>query len=151
MNLKTQRLKHTIKDVTTQQGDATTTVASVKIAIVQEKAKTLVFLNHHLHESLKTEYLLVDDPKELWDSLNERYGRHKNVHIPKGHYDWTNLRFQDFKTVSDYNSTLFRIVSLLKYCDHPIREEQMINKTLSTFHASNIILAEQCSFRAFKK
>nr|ACY01924.1 hypothetical protein [Beta vulgaris] len=151
MNLKAQGLEHTIKEVTTQQGDATTTAASVKIATVQENAKALVLLRHDLHESLKSEYLLVEDPKELWDSPNERYGNHKNVLLPKAHYDWTNLRFQDFKTVSDYNSTLFRIVSLLRYCDHPITEEQMINKTLSTFHASNIILTEQYRFRAFKK
>ena len=53
----------------------------------------------------------MEDPKELWKSLNERYVYHKNVLLLKAHYDWTNLRFQDFKTVSDYNSTLFRIVS----------------------------------------
>ncbi|XP_057249662.1 uncharacterized protein LOC104884621 isoform X2 [Beta vulgaris subsp. vulgaris] len=151
MNLKAQGLEHTIQSITAQQNDATTSTTSVKIATEQEKAKALVLLRHHLHDSLKTEYLLVDDPKELWDSLNERYGHHKSVLLPKAHFDWTNLRFQDFKTVSDYNSTLFRIVSLLKYCDHPITEQEMIDKTLSTFHATNIILAQQYRLRAFKK
>jgi hypothetical protein len=31
----------------------------------QEKAKTMIFLRHHLHEDLKTEYLTVKDPLEL--------------------------------------------------------------------------------------
>jgi hypothetical protein len=32
----------------------------------QEKAKTMIFICHHLHEDLKTEYLTVKDPLELW-------------------------------------------------------------------------------------
>jgi hypothetical protein len=30
-----------------------------------EKAKAMIFLRHHLHEDLKTEYLTVKDPLEL--------------------------------------------------------------------------------------
>lgn len=71
--------------------------------------------------------------------------------LPKTQFDRTNLRFQDFKSVSDYNSTLFRIVFLLKYCDQPVKEEQMIEKTLFTFHANNIVLQQQYRERSFKK
>jgi hypothetical protein len=31
----------------------------------QKKAKAMIFLRHHLHEDLKTEYLTVKDPLEL--------------------------------------------------------------------------------------
>jgi hypothetical protein len=31
----------------------------------QEKIKAMIFLRHHLHEDLKTEYLTVKDPLEL--------------------------------------------------------------------------------------
>jgi hypothetical protein len=31
----------------------------------QEKAKAMIFLRHHIHEDLKTEYLTVKDPLEL--------------------------------------------------------------------------------------
>jgi hypothetical protein len=31
----------------------------------QEKTKVMIFLRHHLHEDLKTEYLTVKDPLEL--------------------------------------------------------------------------------------
>ncbi|XP_021732978.1 uncharacterized protein LOC110699770 [Chenopodium quinoa] len=78
---------------------------------------------------------MVEDPKELWDCLNERFGHHKMVLLPKALFDWTNLWFQDFKSVIDYNSTIHEIVSILRYCDHPVTDEQMIEKTLTTFHA----------------
>ncbi|XP_021729393.1 uncharacterized protein LOC110696413 [Chenopodium quinoa] len=94
---------------------------------------------------------MVEDPKELWDCLNERFGHHKRVLLPKALFDWTNLRFQDFKSVIDYNSTIHEIVSILRYCDHPVTDEQMIEKTLTTFHASNILLQEQYRERGFKK
>ncbi|XP_021859029.1 uncharacterized protein [Spinacia oleracea] len=145
MNLKAQGLDHTIKDILVSG------TTEIKTAIEQEKAKATVLIRHHLHESLKTEYLLVENPKELWDSLKERYGHHKRVLLPKAQFDWTNMRFQDFKSVSEYNSTLFKIVSLLKYCDQAVTEDQMIEKTLSTFHANNIVLQQQYRERGFKK
>ncbi|XP_021775480.1 uncharacterized protein LOC110739321 [Chenopodium quinoa] len=94
---------------------------------------------------------MVEDPKELWDCLNERFGYHKRVLLPKALFDWTNLRFQDFKSVIDYNSTIHEIVSILRYCDHLVTDEQMIEKTLTTFHASNILLQEQYRERGFKR
>ncbi|KAK9064859.1 hypothetical protein SSX86_016241 [Deinandra increscens subsp. villosa] len=32
---------------------------------LQDKAKAMIFLRHHLHEDLKTRYLTVKDPLEL--------------------------------------------------------------------------------------
>ncbi|XP_021775350.1 uncharacterized protein LOC110739202 [Chenopodium quinoa] len=155
MNLKAQGLEHTVKDNKSPSGQTTDTTTSAmtveKPVTEQEKAKALVLLRHHLHEGLKTEYMMVEDPKELWDCLNERFGHHKRVLLPKELFDWTNLRFQDFKSVIDYNSTMHEIVSILRYCDHPVTDEQMIEKTLTTFHASNILLQEQYRERGFKK
>ena len=159
MNLKAQGLEHTIKNNKSPSGQATTattsatttTTSTIPVATEQEKAKALVLLRHHLHEGLKTEYLMVEDPKELWDSLNERFGHQKRVLLPKALFDWTNLRFQDFKSIVDYNSTIHEIVSILKYCGHPITDEQMIEKTLTTFHANNILLQEQYRERGFTK
>ncbi|XP_021766591.1 uncharacterized protein LOC110731048 [Chenopodium quinoa] len=139
MNLKAQGLEHTVKEnksLSGQTTDATSSTMTVEKPITeQDKAKALVLLRHHLHEGLKTEYMMVEDPKELWDCLNERFGHHK----------------RDFKSVIDYNSTIHEIVSILRYCDHPITDEQMIEKTLTTFHASNILLQEQYRERGFKK
>ena len=83
-------------------------------ASLQDRAKTLIFLHHHLHEGLKNEYLMVKDPFTLWSNLKEIYDHQKTVILPKARYDWMHLRLQDFKTVSEYNSTLFKIGSVEK-------------------------------------
>ncbi|KAI5351288.1 hypothetical protein L3X38_004179 [Prunus dulcis] len=72
-------------------------------------------------------------------------------HIPKARYEWTHLRFQDFKSVSEYNSAMHRITSLMRLCGENISEEDMLEKTLSTFHASNVILQQQYRHSGFKK
>ena len=82
----------------------------------QDKAKAMIFLRHHLHEGLKAEYLTVKDPLELWNNLKERYDHQQTVILPNARYDWMHLRLQDFKTVSDYNSAVFKISSQLKLC-----------------------------------
>ena len=46
---------------------------------------------------------------------------------------------------------MFRIVSQLKFCGADITDEEMLEKTYSTFHASNITLQQQYSLRGFKK
>ena len=61
------------------------------------------------------------------------------------------LRFQNLKKVSDYNSAIFRIVSQLKFCGVGITDEEILEKTYSTFHTSNIILQQQYRLRDFKK
>ena len=50
---------------------------------------------------------------------------------------------QDFKIVSEYNSALFKINSQLKPYGEKIIEEDMLEKTFITFHASNMLLQQQ--------
>ncbi|XP_074271490.1 uncharacterized protein LOC141595425 [Silene latifolia] len=63
----------------------------------QDKARTMIFLCHHLHEGLKVEYLTIKDPQVLSKNLKERYDHQKTVILPKARYDWMHLRLQDFK------------------------------------------------------
>ena len=49
----------------------------------QDKAKAMIFLRHHLDEELKTEYLTIKDPADLWNNLNERYDHQKTVILPR--------------------------------------------------------------------
>ncbi|KAL1168118.1 hypothetical protein V6Z11_A05G063400 [Gossypium hirsutum] len=105
-----------------------------------DKAKAMIFLRHHLHEGLKTEYLTVKDPQILWANLKERYDHQKTVILPKARYEWLNLRLQDFKSISDYNSAMFRITSQLSLCREKITDAEMLEKTYSTFHANNVVL-----------
>ena len=60
--------------------------------------------------------------------------------LPKARYDWMHLRLQDFKIVSEYNYALFKISSQLKLCGENITEEDMLEKTFTLFHVSNVLL-----------
>ncbi|KAM7466550.1 hypothetical protein LguiB_014112 [Lonicera macranthoides] len=115
----------------------------------QDKASALIFLRHHIHDDLKNEYMTEEDPLGLWQSLKDRYDHQKLVILPSARNEWINLRFQDFKTVAEYNSSLFNIIARLRLCDEKVTEEQMIEKTLSTFHAQNVLLQQQYRERRF--
>ena len=101
--------------------------------------------------SLKNEYLTIKDPLVLWQSLKDRYDHQKTVILPKARYDWLYLRLQDFKSVGEYNSTLFQISSQLKLCGENITDADMLEKTFTTFHASNVLMHQQYRERRFTK
>ena len=61
------------------------------------------------------------------------------------------MRLQDFKSISEYNSALFKISSQLKLCGENITDEDMLEKTFTTFHASNVLLQQQYRERQFTK
>ncbi|GAV60393.1 UBN2 domain-containing protein, partial [Cephalotus follicularis] len=109
----------------------------------------LIFLRHYIDDGLKYEYLTVENPLELWQNLNDRFEHLKAVVLVLN--DWSQLRFQDFKTVSEYNSTLFKIVSQLKMCGEVITEDMLLEKIYRTFHASNVLLQQQYRLLGFKK
>ena len=100
---------------------------------LQDRAKALILLHHHIDEGLKSEYLTVRDPLILWTSLKKRNDHQKTVILPKARYDWLHLRLEDFKSVSDYNSTLFKINYQLKLCGEKITYEDMVEKTYTIF------------------
>ncbi|KAL6584777.1 hypothetical protein OROMI_004066 [Orobanche minor] len=117
----------------------------------QDKAKAIIFLRHHLDEGLKTGYLTIKDPSTLWKDLKERYDHQKTVILPKARYDWLHLRLQDYKSVSEYNSAMFKITSQLKLCGEKISDNDMLEKTYSTFHANNMLLQQQYREQGFTK
>ncbi|XP_013634317.1 PREDICTED: uncharacterized protein LOC106339998 [Brassica oleracea var. oleracea] len=69
-----------------------------------------------------------------------RYDHQKTVLLPKARNDWKNLRFLDYKSVDEYNSVFFMTVSMLRLCGEVVTEEELLEKTYSTFHSSNVIL-----------
>ncbi|XP_021770592.1 uncharacterized protein LOC110734755 [Chenopodium quinoa] len=127
------------------------TIKENNTATSQAKTKAMIFLWHHLHEGLKTEYLIVKDSQVLWSNLKERHDHQKYVILPKARYDWLHLRLQDFKSVSEYNSAMFRITSQLKLCGEKITDAEMLEKTYSTFHANNVVLQTQYREKGFTK
>ncbi|CAM8897583.1 unnamed protein product [Rhodiola kirilowii] len=116
-----------------------------------DKAKSFIFLRRHLDENLKNEYLTVKDPSDLWKNLKDRFYHQRDVMLPLYRDKWAALRFQDFAKVSDYNSEMIKIVSHLKFCGDKITDAEMMEKTLSTFHASNVTLQQQYRVRGFEK
>ncbi|PIN02179.1 hypothetical protein CDL12_25309 [Handroanthus impetiginosus] len=56
------------------------TIVEKNEASVQNRAKAIIFLHHHLDKSLKIEY------------LTESYDHLKLVVFPKARYDWLHLR-----------------------------------------------------------
>ena len=71
--------------------------------------------------------------------------------LPKAHYKWLHLRLQDYKSISEYNSAMFRITSLLLLCREKVTNKEMLEKIFSTFHASNMLLQQQYRGKGFKK
>ncbi|KAL2254493.1 UNVERIFIED_CONTAM: hypothetical protein Sindi_0244000 [Sesamum indicum] len=126
------------------------TIKENTVASEQDCAKAMILLRHHLHESLKSQYLTVKSPFQLWKSLKDRFDHQKTVILPRARYEWIQLRLQDFKTIAEYNSEMFRIVSKLRLCGEDVTDEQMLEKTFSTFHASNLVLQQQYRERGFK-
>ncbi|CAA0822265.1 Unknown protein, partial [Striga hermonthica] len=127
------------------------TIISPNDSSIQDRTKAMIFLRHHLNDGLKNEYLTVKDPADLWKALKERYDHQKTVILPRARYEWMHLRFQDFKTVNEYYSAMFCIFSVLKLCGETITDYDMLEKMLSTFHASNVLLQQQYRAKDFAK
>ncbi|XP_059281381.1 uncharacterized protein LOC132035079 [Lycium ferocissimum] len=117
----------------------------------QENAKAMLVMRHHLDEALKIEYLSIKDPLVLWKNLKEMYDHLKVVLHPKARHEWIHLRLQDFKSVMKYNSAMFIITSMLILCRETISDSDMLEKTFSTFHASNVLLQQQYREKGFTK
>ncbi|XP_026399150.1 uncharacterized protein LOC113295002 [Papaver somniferum] len=117
----------------------------------EDRSNALIFVRHHLDEALKSHYLRMKDPYTPWTKLKDRFDHQKTVILPRARYEWMHLRLQDFKSVSEYNSTLFQIVSRLKLCGETITDADLLEKTYSTFHASNILLQQKYCERQFRK
>ncbi|XP_039818393.1 uncharacterized protein LOC120680878 [Panicum virgatum] len=108
-----------------------------------ERARASIFLRHHIHPDLKMEYLEVKDPLTLWTKLRERFGPQSEVLLPQAQNEWANLRLLDFKSVAGYNTAIHRIASQQRFCGQIVTEVEMIEKTLATFHPTNMVLQQQ--------
>ena len=118
------------------------TIVEGNEASLWEKSKAMVFLRRHIHKSLKAQYLTVEDPLILWSNLKERFDYQRDISLPNGKHEWLNLRFQDYARVFDYDSLLFRVSLELQLCGVEVTDKDMLEKTLITFHASNIVLQQ---------
>ena len=143
-NLKCEGLENIISEVYNAE-------AEIAAEVSMKRAKSLKLMKQHLDEGLKLEYMNVQDPKILWDNLKERFGYQKKVLLPALIDEWNKLRFQDFKSVIEYNSAMYRIISQLEFCGKIVSEGEKLEKTYATFHASHLVLQEQYRMRGYTK
>ncbi|XP_052621637.1 uncharacterized protein LOC128127237 [Lactuca sativa] len=100
---------------------------------------------------LRFQYFDITDPSILWNLLKKRFDHQKDVILQNARDEWRTLRFLDFKKVNEYNLALFRICSQLKYCGQEVTDEDMLEKTYFTFHATNITLMQQYRLQKFTR
>jgi len=115
----------------------------------KNRYRAICYMRHHLIEGLKDQYMTIENPLDLWNALRHRYDHQKMVLLPKARHDWMHLRFMDFKSVDEYNSALFKIVSILKLCGEEVSDVMMLEKTYTTFNQSNSVLQQQYRTKGF--
>ncbi|XP_048599627.1 uncharacterized protein LOC125579813 [Brassica napus] len=115
----------------------------------KNRYRAISIIRHHLIEGLKDQYLTIENPLDLWTALQRRYDHQKTVLLPKAKHEWTNLRFMDYKYVDEYNSVLFKIVSMMRLCGEEVTEKELLDKTFFTFHSTNVLLQQQYRERGF--
>lgn len=60
--------------------------------------------------------------------------------LPKACYGWMYLHLQDFKSISEYNSILFKISSKLQLFGEKVTNEGKLKTTFSTFRTLNVFM-----------
>ena len=63
------------------------TINAENTSTVEENFTSIIFLRHHMHEDLKSEYLEVEDPFILWENLKDRFDHQKLVYLPAAEND----------------------------------------------------------------
>nr|XP_011465075.1 PREDICTED: uncharacterized protein LOC105351668 [Fragaria vesca subsp. vesca] len=107
------------------------------------KVNALMFLRRHIDPSLRWKYLQLKTPLELWDTLKGRFGNIHDTLLPELTIQWNEIRLFDYKRVNDFNKDMLCLKARLNFCVKELTEDDMIQKTLSTFPISALILANQ--------
>ncbi|XP_062016360.1 uncharacterized protein LOC133732792 [Rosa rugosa] len=106
------------------------------------EAKAIILMTRHMNDALSSEYLNEEDPRKLWVELEQRFGNVRDSLLPDLEVRWHSLCFCDFKSVLDYNLEALRIKSLMEFCGQKITDTMLIEKTLSTFPVSALMVAK---------
>ena len=134
-----------IKITLASRGLLATIEAAQAGVVLQDKQiyTALALLCFYIHKDLKAEYIMTENPYELWKSLKERYEQQKELIWPEANHEWNHLRLQDFKSVVDSNHVVHKICSKLKFCEKEPTDADKIEKTLSAMLPSDRVLQQQ--------
>jgi hypothetical protein len=86
--------------------------------------------------------LMEEDPRVLWEALQQRYEQQKAVLLPEATHEWNHLRIQDFKSVGEFNHVVHKISGKLRFCEKEPSDTDKIKKTLSTMLPAHMILQQ---------
>ena len=86
---------------------------------------------------------MEEDPRALWVALKEHYDHQKIKMLLEARREWSLIHLMDFKSVVEYNSVVHKNSSKLRFCDQPVTDEVLIEKTLSAFLPANRLLQQQ--------
>jgi hypothetical protein len=106
------------------------------------KYNALFIIRNHIHPDLKAEYLMEEDPRVLWEALQQRYEQQKAL-LPETIHEWNHLRIQDFKFVGEFNHVVHKISAKLRFYEKEPSDTDRIEKTLSTMLPAHMILQQQ--------
>ncbi|XP_026428355.1 uncharacterized protein LOC113324249 [Papaver somniferum] len=109
----------------------------------KDKAHALMFLKRHIDPNLCWGYHHLKTPKELCDILYSRFGNIHDSLIPQLNVLWNEIRFLDYIKVNDFQKDMLQIQERMDFCGKKLTDEEMIQKTISTFPTSSMILANQ--------
>jgi hypothetical protein len=56
------------------------------------KYNALYIIRNHIHNDLKSRYVMEEEPSTLWVTLQTCYEQQKVVILPEANHDWTMLR-----------------------------------------------------------
>ncbi|XP_040367499.1 uncharacterized protein LOC121050696 [Rosa chinensis] len=111
-------------------------------AFEANQAKAIILMTRHMNDLLQNEYFNEEDPRKLWVEVEERFDNIHDSLLPYLEVRWNNLRFSDFKSVLDYNSKTLLIKSQMEFYGKNITDTILIEKTLSTFLVSALMIAK---------
>ncbi|XP_026384268.1 uncharacterized protein LOC113279831 [Papaver somniferum] len=90
-------------------------------------------------------------PKELWDALASRFGNIEDSLLPQLNEQWNDIRFLNYVKVGGFQKDILKLQALLNFCGIKLTDKDMIQKTLSTFPLSSVILANQYRIEVINK
>ncbi|XP_026459408.1 uncharacterized protein LOC113360074 [Papaver somniferum] len=109
----------------------------------KEKAEALRYLKAHIDTNLLWGYQHIMCHKELWDALASRFGSIEDCLLPQLNEQWNDIPFLDYVKVGDFQRDVLKLQAHLSLCGIKLTDKDMIQKTLSTFPWSSVILANQ--------
>jgi hypothetical protein len=68
----------------------------------------------------------------------------------EANHEWIQIRFQDFKSIEDYNLAIYKVCAKLQFCEKEPSEEDKIEKSLQTMLPSDRVLQHQYRTRNYQ-